>query len=78
MAVLMSQVNSQPRKSLGGKSPIQVFKSLYGEAGEEFLDSLGVVELKTDKLQLSLRSINDARIKRGLSKIKIDERYKKN
>ena len=78
MAVLMSQVNSQPRKSLGGKSPIQVFKSLYGEAGKDFLDSLGVEELKTDELQLSLKAINDARAERGLSKIKIDERYKKN
>ena len=48
----MSQVNSQPRKSLGGKSPIQVFKSLYGEAGKDFLDSLGVEKLKTDELQL--------------------------
>lgn len=78
MAVLMSQVNSQPRKSLGGKSPIQVFKSLYGGAGIDFLDSLGVEELKTDELQLSLKAINDARTNRGLSKIKIDERYKKN
>ena len=78
MAVLMSQVNSQPRKSLGGKSPIQVFKSLYGDDGKKFLESLGVEELKTDELQLSLKAINDARIERGLSKIKIDERYKKN
>lgn len=32
MAVLLSQVNSQPWKNLSSKSPIQVFKSLYGEA----------------------------------------------
>ncbi len=78
MAVLMSQVNSQPRKSLGGKSPIQGFKSLYGEAGKDFLESLGVEALNTDELQLSLKAINEARAERGLSKIKIEKKKKKN
>ena len=45
---------------------------------KKFLEALGVEDLKAGELQLSLKAINDARINRGLPKIKIDERYKKN
>ena len=69
MAELMSQVNSQPRKSLGGLSAIKLFKTIYGKEGEEFLNLLGVKELKPEELNLSIDALNNERNKRGLKNI---------
>ena len=42
--LIMNNVNSYPRKRLGGKSPIAVFKSIYGEM---ITEKLGLKELPT-------------------------------
>lgn len=76
MAELMSQVNSQPRKSLGGLSPISLFKKIYGREGEEFLEKLGVEELKPDELDLSINALNKERNKRNLKNIPIKKNKK--
>lgn len=72
----MSQVNSQPRKSLGGLSPISLFKKIYGREGEEFLEKLGVEELKPDELDLSINALNKERNKRNLKNIPIKKNKK--
>lgn len=69
MAELMSQVNSQPRKSIGGLSPISLFKKIYGKEGEELLERLGVKELKPEELDLSIDALNKERNKRNLNNI---------
>ena len=69
MAELMSQVNSQPRKSLGGLSPISLFKKVYGKEGEELLEMLGVEELSPEELDLSIEALNKKRNKRNLNNI---------
>ena len=45
----MNNVNSYPRKRLGGKSPIAVFKSIYGEA---ITEKLGLKELSPKDVSL--------------------------
>ena len=45
MAVLMSHANSNPRASLGGKSPIQMLRFVYGdEDAQDMLDAFGIRE----------------------------------
>lgn len=69
MAVATSHANSNPRKSLGGKSPIQLFKLLYGKDGEALLDALGVTEIPLDELTLKPYILDKERRKRGLPPI---------
>ncbi len=53
MAVLMSHANSNPRASLGGKTPIQMLRFVYGEAeADALLDALGIQEVGRDELML--------------------------
>lgn len=52
-AYISSHINSQPRKSLFGNSPIQVFKKIFGEIAIEFLHKLGIVEIPKDKIDLT-------------------------
>ncbi len=44
-ALLMSHVNSEPRPSLAGLSPIRMFRLAYGELAERLLDALGIEEI---------------------------------
>ena len=44
-ALLMSHVNSEPRPSLAGLSPIRMFRLAYGELAEGLLDALGIEEM---------------------------------
>lgn len=74
MAVLMSHVNSNPRASLGGKSPIQMLRFIYGdEEARELLDALSIREIPRDGLMLKPEILNIERALRGeapLSKLK--------
>lgn len=54
--LMMSHINSLPRKSLNGRSPIQMFKTIYGEA---VLQKLGIVEIPAKELLLKPALIKD-------------------
>lgn len=64
-----SQINSTPRKSLGGKTPIEMFRFFFKDVAENVLAFLGIKELKTSELNLTLNGINNDRKKRGLEKL---------
>ena len=49
-ALLMSHVNSEPRPSLAGLSPIRMFRLAYGELAERLLDALGIGEMGPGEL----------------------------
>lgn len=53
MAYINSHINSQPRKSLLGHSPIQLFKKAFGDVGKELLNILGTEEIPKEKLNLT-------------------------
>lgn len=53
IAYINEQINSQPRKSLFGYSPIQVFKMMFGEIAENLLDILGIREISPKNLDLT-------------------------
>lgn len=66
MAVLMSHVNSNPRASLGGKSPIQMLRFVYGDDdADALLDALGIREVPRDELTLKPEILDIERAKRG-------------
>lgn len=66
MAVLMSHVNSNPRESLGGKSPIQMLRFIYGEQDADvLLNALGIREIGRDELMLKPEILDIERAKRG-------------
>ena len=66
MAVLMSHVNSNPRESLGGKSPIQMLRFVYGEEdANALLDALGIREVPRDELTLKPEILDIERARRG-------------
>lgn len=65
VAVMCSHVNSTPRRSLCGMSPIQMFYAAYGKKGKSFLDALGIELVPKEKLDLNISAINDERKKRG-------------
>ena len=70
MAVLMSHVNSNPRASLGGKSPIQMLRFVYGDAdANALLDALGIEEKGRDGLCLKPEILDIERAKRGEPKL---------
>ena len=70
MAVLMSHVNSNPRASLGGKSPIQMLRFVYGDAdADALLDALGIEEKNRDELCLKPEILDIERAKRGEPKL---------
>ena len=66
MSVLMSHVNSNPRESLGGKSPIQMLRFVYGEkdAGA-LLDAFGIREIGREELMLKPEILDIERARRG-------------
>jgi IS30 family transposase len=69
LAVVASHANSNPRKILFGRSPIQMFKAVFGDEGCQFLDALGIVEIPLDELVLKPKIIDIKRQERGLPPI---------
>ena len=66
MAVLMSHINSNPRESLGGKTPIEMLRFIYGqEDADVVLDAFGICEMSRDELMLKPEILNIERAKRG-------------
>ena len=66
MAVLMSHANSNPRASLGGKTPIQMLRFVYGDAeADALLDALGIQEVGRDELMLKPEILDIERERRG-------------
>lgn len=66
MAVVMSHVNSNPRASLGGRSPIEVLRFVYGdEDAQALLDVFGVREVGRDELTLRPGILDAERARRG-------------
>lgn len=53
VAYINSHINSQPKKSLCGLSPIELFKKIFGKAGKDLLDHLSIQEIPKDKLNLT-------------------------
>lgn len=64
--VLMSQLNSEPRPSLLGMSPLAMLRAANPEAAEALTDALGIEEVPYDKLNLKIDAINRDRLDRGL------------
>jgi IS30 family transposase len=52
-AVVMSQLNSEPRPSLGGLSPIRMLLAARGADGAALLDLLGIEEIPCEGLDLT-------------------------
>ena len=66
MAVLMSHANSNPRASLGGKSPVQMLRFVYGdEDADALLAALGIREVPRDELVLRPEILDVERARRG-------------
>ncbi len=66
MVVLMSHVNSNPRASLGGKSPIQMLRFVYGDDdANALLDAFGIYGVNRDELTLKPEILDIERAKRG-------------
>lgn len=67
MAVLVSHVNSNPRESLGGKSPIQMLRFVCGDDdADALLDAFGIREVGRDELTLKPDILDIERAKRGM------------
>ena len=64
-AVLMSQLNSEPRPSLGGMCAIDMLLAALGDDGRELLDALGVEEVPYEELNMTLGAIEADRRRRG-------------
>ena len=66
MAVVMSHVNSTPRASLGGRTPIQMLRFIYGDGdANDLLCALGIREIGRDELMLKPEILDIERAKRG-------------
>lgn len=65
LAIAMSHLNSQPRPSLGGLSPISLFRAQSGDDATCLLEGLGIELVPYSKLDLTDRAINIDRAKRG-------------
>ena len=61
----MSHVNSNPRKSLCGMSPIEMFVAAYGQGAEALLEGLGMERIVAEELVLKPALVNKERRKRG-------------
>lgn len=64
-AALMSQLNSEPRPSLGGMCAIDMLLAALGVDGRELLDALGVEKVPYGELNMTLEAIEAARRDRG-------------
>lgn len=65
IAVVNSHVNSSPRLSLCGLSPIEMFIAAYGDKGKELLEALGIEKVSREELTLNITIVNIERRKRG-------------
>ena len=65
MATLMSQLNSEPRKSLLGASPASLLRTALKIDAETLMGALGIVEVPYEKLDLTVNALNQAREERG-------------
>ena len=59
-AVLMSQLNSEPRPSLGGMCAIDMLLAALGADGRELLDALGVEKVPYGELDMTVGAIEAA------------------
>ena len=50
--MMMSHINSCPRKSLGGRTPYEAFAFFHPEEGEHILSRLGITHVSPDSLML--------------------------
>lgn len=64
-AVAMSHINSNPRRSLCGMTPIAMLEAAYGDAGESLLDALGVEEAPPAEVTLKPAVLDIERERRG-------------
>lgn len=64
-SVLMSNLNSEPRKSLGQKCAIDLFLAIYGEKAQLLLDAFNVKKVKYDNLIMLPKVLEIERQKRG-------------
>lgn len=64
-SVVMSNVNSEPRGSLGFKTPIEMFVSVFGKDAHTLLDAFGIEKLGIEDINLTTRCLNTARAKQG-------------
>ena len=64
-ALLMSQVNSEPRGALGFLTPARVLRMALGEDASALMDAFGVEELAPGGLDLTPGCIDRARAARG-------------
>lgn len=65
MAVCMSHLNSEPRHSLLGATPISALRGMLPEKTNALLDALGIVEMSYGELVLTIEAVNKARRARG-------------
>lgn len=65
MAVCMSHLNSEPRHSLFGATPLSALRGMLPNKTDGLLDALGITEVYYDKLILTIEAINKARRERG-------------
>lgn len=61
----MSQLNSEPRPSLGGMCAIDMLLAALGGDGRELLDALGVEKVAYGDLNMTPEAIEAARRGRG-------------
>lgn len=66
-AVLMSHLNSQPRPSLMGLSPLAMLRAADPEAAEALMDALGIEEVPFERLDMTINAIDADRAERGLA-----------
>jgi IS30 family transposase len=66
MSVVMSEMNSEPRPSLLGASPISLFLACQKQAAAILFPSLGIEEIAYKDLLLNIKAINKARKERCL------------
>lgn len=60
-ALVMSEVNSEPRGKLAWLTPREAFLNAFGSRGEALLDALGVQAIAVDGLDLTPRCLERAR-----------------
>lgn len=65
LAVVMSQLNSEPRPSLMNMSPFKMLKTADPEAADAFASALGIEEVSYERLNLRVDAINKDRKERG-------------
>lgn len=66
LAVVMSQLNSEPRPSLMGLSPTAMLEAADPEAAAALMDALGIEEVPYEKLDLTIGAVDRSRRERGL------------